>query len=443
VNIPLIRTGSAGLGTASAPPTSASTSPVSTRTRRGLIHVTTVPESLEFFRGQLDYMKARGLAVRAMTSPGPDLERFAAELDIPIDPVAMPRRVTPYADILAVRAMHRLLRRHRPAIAHAHTPKGGLLGLVAAVAADIPVRIYHMRGLPFTTAAGWTQRLLRLTERVSCRLAHQVLAVSDSVRAAAVQEGICDPARIKVLGRGSGNGVDAAGRFDPDAVGLQVRRQTRARLGIGEDALVVGFVGRLVRDKGLVELAAAWRSIRDTSPTAHLLLIGPFESRDPVPSETRLALGADRHVHLVGTVLDMPPGYAAMDVVVLPTYREGFPNVLLEAAAMRLPVVATRVTGCVDAVDEDRTGMLVPPRDASALARALQTYLRDPALRRDHGGAGRDRVLSQFRPEAIWRALYFEYHRLLDRAGIVLAGCAGGPADRWDHRDVLPAGGKR
>lgn len=390
----------------------------------GLTHITTVPDSLDFFRGQLDYMKARGFTVRAMTSPGPDLARFATELDIGIDPVAMARRITPYADIVALTAMRRLLRRHRPAIVHAHTPKGGLLGLMAAAAAGIPVRVYHMRGLPFTTATGWKRRLLRQTEQVSCHLAHQVLAVSESLRAAAVQEGLCDASRIKVLGRGSGNGVDAARRFDPDAIEPDARRATRARLAIGDDELVVGFIGRIVRDKGVAELVQAWRSVREAARAAHLLVIGPFEPRDAIPQETSLALRTDRRIHLVGPVLEMPPWYAAMDVVVLPTYREGFPNVLLEAAAMRRPVVATGVAGCVDAVEDGKTGILVPPRDAGALARALQTYLVNPGLRRHHGAAGRDRVLRHFRPEVLWQALYLEYLRLLGQAGVVGDGRA-------------------
>jgi glycosyltransferase involved in cell wall biosynthesis len=390
----------------------------------GLTHVTTVPESLDFFRGQVAYMQARGFTVRAMTSPGPELPHYATELDISIDPVAMARRITPFADLVAVTTMRRLLRRHCPVIVHAHTPKGGLLGLVAAVAARTPVRIYHMRGLPFTTATGWQRALLRQAERVSCHLAHQVFAVSESVRAAAVREGLCDPGRIKVLARGSGNGVDAARRFDPAAVGRGPGRETRAALGIRDDELVVGFVGRIVRDKGVGELVEAWRAIRAAHPTAHLLVIGPVERKDAVAPQTRLALRSDPRVHLPGTVLDMPRWYAAMDIVVLPTYREGFPNVLLEAAAMRLPVVATRVAGCVDAVEDGTTGILVPPRDAAAVARGLQRYLRDPGLRRAHGDAARQRVLSHFRPEAIWAELYREYLGLLGRAGVVVEGRA-------------------
>lgn len=393
----------------------------------GLTHVTTVPDSLEFLRGQLDYMKARGFRVRGITSPGPELDRLAAEFQIGISPVPMARRITPLADVGAVAAMRRLLRQHRPAIVHTHTPKGGLLGLIAASSAAIPVRIYHMRGLPFTTATGWRRTLLRQTEWLSCHLAHRVFAVSESVRALAVREKLCDPATITVLGRGSGNGVDAAGRFNPEALGPEARRAMRAGLGLGDDDLLVAFIGRIVRDKGVAELVEAWQSIRRANPHARLLVIGPFEPKDAVSKETELALATDPRVRLVGMTWEMPRWYAAMDVVVLPSYREGFPNVLLEAAAMGLPVVATRVPGCVDAVEEGETGILVQPGAAQPLASAIQVYLSNPALRRHHGAAGRERALAHFRPEAIWRALYLEYVGLLNQAGVVADrfACAG------------------
>jgi glycosyltransferase involved in cell wall biosynthesis len=390
----------------------------------GLTHVTTVPGSLCFFRGQLDYMKAHGFSVRAITSPGPDLERYAAEYAISIGAVEMARRITPLADLAAIKAMRRLLHQHRPAIVHAHTPKGGLLGLIAAFSLATPVRIYHMRGLPLTSASGWKRWLLWQTERLSCHLAHQVFCVSDSVRAVAVEEGLCHPAKIKVLGPGSGNGVDAAARFNPDGIGAEARRDIRATLSVREGELVIGYVGRIVRDKGMIELIETWKQIREAHGHVHLLVIGSFEPQDPVPQHTALALRTDPRVHFLGEREDLPRWYAAMDMVVLPTYREGFPNVLLEAAAMRLPVVATRVPGCVDAVEDGKTGILVPPRDAQTLATAVRTYLSDGDVRRRHGEAARERVLLRFRPEVIWRALHHEYVRLLQRAGVLVAGVA-------------------
>jgi glycosyltransferase involved in cell wall biosynthesis len=275
-----------------------------------------------------------------------------------------------------------------------------------------------MRGLPLMGATGAHRVLLRATEAVACRLAHRVICVSHSLCEVAVAEGICPLEKITVLAGGSGQGVDAAGRFDPAALAPGARETTRASFGIPADAMVIGFVGRLVHDKGVVELEAAWRALRDAYPSLHLLLVGPWEPQDPVPAGVRERLEADARVHLAGMDWNTPPLYAAMDVVALPTYREGFPNVPLEAAAMELPVVATRVSGCVDAVAEGVTGMLVPARDAEALAATLRRYLGDAELRSCHGAAGRERVLREFRQEVIWEAMFGEYCRLLSGAGL-------------------------
>jgi glycosyltransferase involved in cell wall biosynthesis len=166
-------------------------------------------------------------------------------------------------------------------------------------------------------------------------------------------------------------------------------------------------------------LAAAWRLLREEYPEAHLLIVGPFETRDPIPAEEVASLHADSRVHLTGVDWNTPPLYSAMDVVALPTYREGFPNVPLEAAAMGLPVVATSVPGCIEAVHDGVTGLLIPPRDSAALAAALSSYLDDQDMRIEHGRAGRERVLQEFRQEELWEAILEEYRRLLGREGLM------------------------
>ncbi len=373
------------------------------------------------------------MEVHAISSPGDDLSTLGAREGIAVHPVEMPRLITPLGDLRAVWQIYRVLRKIRPAIVHAHTPKGGLLGTIAAWLARVPVRIYHVRGLPLMTATGPKRRILRLTERTACALAHRVLCVSHSLRAVVVAEGLCPPEKIRVLLSGSGNGVDAGGRFDPRRLPERAGEEIRSNCGIPESAKVIGFVGRIVRDKGIVELASAWLALREEFAELHLLIVGPFEPQDPVPEETAATLRDDPRVHLVGMDWDTPPLYAAMDLLVLPTYREGFPNVPLEAASMGLPVVATRVPGCVDAVQDGVTGILVPARDDVALANAIRNYLLQPRLRRDHGRAGRERVLSAFRQGAIWDALHQEYSSLLRLNGRgVSAGTRGHGADSPD-----------
>jgi len=393
-----------------------------------LVHITTVPESLGFLRGQIAYMTVRGVSVAAISSPGKDLAEFVEREGVPTYPVAMARQITPWRDMISIWRIYRVLRRLRPHIVHAQTPKGGLLGTIAAWLARTPVRIYHIRGLPLMTATGARRRLLWSTERVACGLSHAVLCVSHSVRDVAIAEGLSPPRKITVLLGGSGNGVDAEGRFDPHREPAE-RERTRADLGIPPNAIVIGFVGRVVRDKGVVELAAAWSALRNAFPEARLLMVGPLEPQDPIPRDTEDLLRGDPRVHLAGKVRETAPFYAAMDLVVLPTHREGFPNVPLEAASMELPVVATRIPGCVDAVQDGVTGTLVPVGASGPLKEAVEAYLRDAELRRAHGRAGRERVLREFRRESIWAALHAHYRALLATRGVVDDSMAPSPDD--------------
>lgn len=382
---------------------------------RKLVHITTVPISLAFLRGQVGFMKGNGFDVAVISSPGEALDAFRDEQAVDAWAVEMPRQITPLRDLIALARLVQVLRRHAPTIVHAHTPKGGLLGMLAAALAGAPVRIYHMRGLPMMTARGWRRRLLRWTEKVACQSAHEVLCVSESLRELAIAEHLCAPAKIKVLAHGSGNGVDCTVRFNP-ANHADARAATRRRLGIAPDAIVIGFVGRLVRDKGLIELFDAWDVLAAEFANLQLLMIGPLEERDALPPHIVARLREPR-VHWTGLDWNTPPLYAAMDVVALPTYREGFPNVPLEAAAMQLPTVATRIPGCVDAIQDGVTGTLVPVQDADALGAALRRYIVDPTLRRDHGIAGRAWVCERFGQTRLWEELRAEYLTLLGEAG--------------------------
>jgi glycosyltransferase involved in cell wall biosynthesis len=387
-----------------------------TTTTIPLVHVINAPFSLHFIAGQVGFMAERRFATSVITSPGEHLEAFGQREGVAVYGIDMPRRITPLRDLVALARMYRLFRRIRPVIVHAHTPKGGLLGMIAAWLARVPVRIYHIRGLPFVTATGMLRAILWVTERTACTLAHRVLCVSHSVREVAIDSGVCNAGKVHVLLAGSGNGVDAVGRFNPDRW-TRAREDVRRRHAIPQDALVIGFIGRLVRDKGLGELVAAWKTLREELPQLRLLIVGGFETRDPVPSHVRDTLCSDPRIHMAGWDSNTPPYYKATDVFVLPSYREGFSNVLLEAASMALPVVTTRIPGCIDAVREGTTGTLVEVGDVSDLTSALRLYLRDAELRQRSGRAGREHVLRHFRREAIWEALYDEYDGLLREHG--------------------------
>jgi glycosyltransferase involved in cell wall biosynthesis len=406
-----------------------------------VLHVTTVPETLRFLAGHVAHAKRKGFEVHALSSPGEVLDEFARDMQIEVHPTVMPRRVTPLVDLAALWRIVRVIRQVRPTIVDAHTPKGGLLAMMAGTLCRVPVRIYHVLGLPLMTATGLKRGILRGTERTACRLAHQVICISKSLREVVIAEGLCPPEKIKVLEHGNIDGVEADQTFNPARISTESAQLVRARYQIPQGALVMGFVGRIVRDKGLIELAQSWRVLREEFPSLHLLVAGPFESQDPIPADVEATLRSDPRIHLAGMVNDMPSIYRTLDLLVLPTYREGFGTALLEAAAMELPVIATRIPGCVDAVRDGETGLLVPVRDAEALTAAIRMYLGDPKLRREHGANGRHRALRDFDPEVMREALFQEYLRLLDDRGcdeVVEHVCRvpPGPArEQADQRD--------
>jgi glycosyltransferase involved in cell wall biosynthesis len=364
-----------------------------------------------------------------LSSPGAELERFASEEGVTAHAVPIERRIAPGNDLRAIARLVQLFRRLQPDLVHSHTPKGGLLGTIAARAARVPRAVYHMRGLPLQTATGSTRRMLWLSERTACTLSDLVLCVSDSLSEVALSDGLCPPHKLRVLLKGSGNGVDAHRRYDPSRLPPGTRERVRAAHRLAPDALVVGFVGRVAGDKGLSELCEAWRLLGERFPAARLLVAGSLDQRDPPARDVVDFLQSDTRTRWPGDQNEMPALYSAMDVVALPTYREGFPNVVLEASAMRLPVVASRVTGCVDAVLHERTGMLVPARDAAALAEALGRYLQDAELRALHGENGRNHVLQYYAQERVWQALLDTYASLLGTAPLTAASRTGASAE--------------
>jgi len=387
-------------------------------TRPRLVHVVTSPFSAwALMRGQLRFMREAGFDVTIVSAPGATLDKTAAREGVRAVAVPMQRKPTPCRDLVSLARLTKLLKRIRPDIVHVSTPKAGLLGGLATRVTGAPVRIHTLRGIRAGASVGPLARTLVAAERMTCRSAHRVYCVSESVRRQAIELGLAPPEKLVVLGSGSSNGVDSS-QFNRNPELLRRSEELRKEVRLPGRAPVIGFVGRLVRDKGVVELFEAFRALRDRFPRLRLLTVGAFESYDAVPPKARSEMEGSDGVVFAGHLDDVAPAYALMDVLALPTYREGFPNVPLEAASMELPVVATRVTGCVDAVVDGVTGTLVPARDAPALAEALHRYLGDPKLRQSHGRAGRERVVREFQQERIWQALYDEYVRLLHWKGL-------------------------
>lgn len=385
-----------------------------------VVYAGTSPLSAQWFmKGQLRYLREAGFDVTVVTAPGPGLDE-ARELEgVNAVGVSMSRKIALWQDLGSLWRMWRTLRRLCPDMTNVGTPKAGLLGGLAAWLNRVPCRVYTLHGLRLETTTGIQRQTLWLCERIACACAHQVFSVSESLRQEAVAMRIVEPERIKVLASGSCNGVDVA-RFAPSDNLLRRAALLRNRYGIPQETPVLGFVGRLTRDKGIPELIRAYDILRPGFPDLRLLLVGDFEDGDPVPGDLRRRIETDVNILHVGFVRDIEVYYQVMSVLALPTYREGLPNAILEAHAACKPVVATRATGVVDAVVDGVTGLLVPIGDSEALAAGCSRLLKDPKLADAMGRAGCARVMSEFRQEAIWEALSQEYLRLLQEKALPL-----------------------
>jgi len=385
--------------------------------RPRVLHVATVALSLNLMRGQLAFLREAGFEVTLISSPGGELEAAGRSEEIETLAVPMAREISPWRDLKSLVRLYRVIRRLRPSITNVGTPKAGLLAGMAAWLARVPCRFYTLRGLRSETTRGLKRRILLLSERIACLCAHRVICVSESLRQRAVALGIVQPHRALVLGSGSSNGVDTS-RFLLTPLLLNRVAGLRQELKIPLEAQVVGFVGRLTRDKGVAELVKAFNRLCETSAVVWLLLVGDFEDGDPLPPDIRRAIETDSKIIRTGFVPEATVYYHLMDVLALPSYREGFPNAILEAHAAGKAVVATRATGIADAIVDGVTGVLVPVGDAEALAKGLESLLKNKDLATGMGSAGRERVRREFQQERIWGGLAREYSRLLSARGL-------------------------
>ena len=374
--------------------------------------------SAEFLmRGQPAFMREQGFDVTLITSPNESLAGIAEREGITIIPIPIVREMSPLRDLVSLWRLCRELRRLKPDIVNAGTPKAGLLGNLAAWLCRVPVRIYTLRGLRLETARGLKGRLLSLTERIAAACAHQVIAVSHSLRDAFVARGLTSVGKTTVLRHGSSNGVNFE-RFQFKSAQWRQVEELRTQWNIPDEELVIGFVGRLTRDKGLPELLTAFERVLPKFPEARLMLIGGVEAGDPLPAEVWQRLQSHPNVILTGPIKEVALYYGLFDLFAFPSHREGFPNVPLEAAAAGIPIVGFRATGTIDAVHDGKTGTLVELGDIDGLVFAMTRYLQYPFWRKQHGEAGRKRAGRDFRREDIWQSLVENYRSLLSARGL-------------------------
>lgn len=396
----------------------ASPKPLNARDERPLIAVgITHPQTLLVLAARLRALKAAGFRVVLISSPGERLDRVALEEGVEAIGIPICRRIAPVSDMISLFRLYRELRRLEPAATEFSTPKAGLLGNVAAKMCGVPVRVYMLRGLRLETLSGMRRWIMLAAERIAAACAQVVVCNSRSLRDQALTLGVTSAHKLRLIGFGSSNGVEVE-RFSP---GPDTLRKT---LGILSHEPVIGFVGRLTRDKGIPELIDAFDEVQAAVPAARLLLVGWFDRCDDALSESlKHRILAHPRITCTGFVEDTAPWYRAMDVMVLPTWREGFPNAVLEAAASGIPVITTISTGSRDAVLPEVTGLLVPPGYPQAIAESLLRLIRHPDDRLRMGRAARAWVIERFVDERVLALTVSFYRNLLEKSG-ALQGAA-------------------
>ncbi len=344
-----------------------------------LIRSATVPGSLDTFcRGVLRELSA-DYEVVALSSPGKEMPEIARREQVRTVAVTMQRHISPVNDLVSLCRLVKVLRRERADIIHSMTPKAGLLCMMAAWLVRVPVRVHTFTGLVFPTSTGLKRRILMLTDALTCACATHVVAEGQGVRNDLLRFHITRKP-VRVLGHGNVRGIDLV-HYDRTAEVMQWAAEIRREIGAGKDSFVFVAVGRLVGDKGIRELVEAFGRLLAVHPDAHLLLVGNEEPHlDPLPAHTRATIASCSNIHAVGNQADVRPYYAAANALVHASYREGFPNVVIEAGAMQLPCIVTDINGSREIIIDNRNGIIVPPHNADRLHAAMLRFASDRQL---------------------------------------------------------------
>ncbi len=355
--------------------------------------------AMEFIGDQLSYFKEQGrYEMHLISTPADGIYEFAEREGTAYYPMVIPRTIEPLQDIKNMWRIFRYVRKHKIDVVIGHQSKGILYGMLPSKLGGAKYRVVLAHGVLEDTMTGLKQKIFATENKIMSSFATHVLCVSPSVMRRRVELGIDKPERQRILGKGTCNGVDALNKFNPQKVPASITDSIRDKYGLKKDDFVVGFCGRLVRDKGVTELAGALKLLKERYPElpVKLFVIGNLEKRDALPDETVNFLKESKDVIFTGRVdySEIQNYYTVMDAFVLPSYREGFPTVVLEASAMALPLIVSRSTGCIDSIIENQTGVYCDITPES-IAEAVMTFADKEKANR-FGQAGRQFVLENF-----------------------------------------------
>ena len=369
-----------------------------------ILYVTTISMTLDYFlKGVMTDLVKAGNEVVAVSSPGEWMPSVKALEGVKVIEVPMERRISPFKDLRSLWRLYKVIRAERPDIVHSFTPKAGLLAMMASKLAGIKIRVHTFTGLVFPTSTGLKKRLLMTTDRVTCSCATHIIAEGQGVRKDLVDAGITRK-DVNVLGHGNIRGIDM-NWYDRSADVMELADKLRV-----PGVFTFLFVGRVVRDKGISELVEAFKGL--AAENTRLVLVGPFEDDvDPVPEDVRKYIQEAPEIITTGEVLGkgLLVWYAASDCFVLPSYREGFPNTVLEAGAMGLPSIVTDINGSREIISDGVNGLIVPTHNSEALLEAMRKMLKDDDFRTGAASVSREMISSRFEQGYVRKCLYGFY----------------------------------
>jgi glycosyltransferase involved in cell wall biosynthesis len=362
-------------------------------------------------KGQVPFFQQQNFEVFTASADGPEVAGIKAQ-DIPHAIVPLTRTISPWKDLVCIWQLIQLIRKIKPDIVHTHTPKAGLLGMLAAWICGVPVRMHTVAGLPLMEARGIKRFVLNVTEQITYFCAQHVYPNSVGLRDFIQREFWMGRNKLKMIGRGSSNGIDT-NYFKRQLFLEEEVKRIRQHWNIETTEVVFGFVGRLVKDKGLVEFIQAFQQLNNVR--ARLLLVGSFEEAlDPLPKNCLDFLEKDPGVILPGFQHDVRPWMMAMDVFVFPSYREGFPNVIMQAACLEVPCIVSDINGCNELITDGVTGWVIPVKNSARLADAMSEAMANETDAKNKAKAARTFVVENFSADYVWNELLKEYKSLLN-----------------------------
>ena len=383
-----------------------------------LIRITTVPLSLKvLLKGQLRFMASNGFDVKGVSSEGEELREVHENEGIAVEAITMSRKITPFQDLKSLWEMWNFLRKEKPQIVHTHTPKAGIIGMLAARLAGVPHRLHTVAGLPLMEAIGTKRKILNFVEKLTYSSATRVYPNSKGLYDFILQNNFTQSNKLKIIANGSSNGIDTT-FFSPDQVSETEWVALREKLNIQPDNFVFVFVGRIVSDKGINELIKAFSELQaaeNNEPAGiKLLLVGGLENDlDPLNPETLAEINQNKDIISVGFQQDVRSFFAIADALVFPSYREGFPNVVMQAGAMGLPSIVSDINGCNEIIIEGENGLIIPSKNVEKLKEKMLTLAKDKNLYTKLKGNSRRMIESRYEQSVVWNALLEEYEGLL------------------------------